>query len=102
MKHCLTVILKATLEESSEVYFAGHVAKKLYDIHCCDLCEAKYVKSNEHLADIDEMLIIHKMYDRSNISTGGLRAPSDLLKIIVRLCLDVFNKKFKKMYFKKR
>lgn len=82
-----------SLETCSVTYFAGYLAKKCLDQFSCYDCELNLIVSKTNLYDESLLLLMYKTYDHVD-PIQGLKAPSNQLLQIVKICLDVFEKWF--------
>lgn len=87
---------KLTLETCSIVYFAGYLANKCLEKYSCKDCVTSIINPNTDLNDTDQLLITFKTYDFVG-PTLGLKAPSNLVIEITKLCLKVFQEWFNKI-----
>lgn len=89
-----------TLEDCSVTYFAGYLIYKCYKKFNCHHCQNN-LQTNNNLNDKNQLLLIHKNYS-SYQNDIALKAPSiDFNKIINRV-LDIFEKYFDKIQYKKK
>lgn len=92
----LTKMNKLSLETCSVTYFSGYLAKNCLDKFVCSDCELNLTLSKTNLNDESLLLLMYKTFDHVD-PIQGLKAPSNQLLEIVKICLDDFEKKFPKI-----
>lgn len=85
-----------TLEMCSIVYFAGYLVNKCLEKYSCEKCLTSLINPSKNLKDINQILILYKTYNFVG-PTQGLKAPSNLIVKITKICLDVFQEWFNKI-----
>lgn len=83
-------IIKSHLETCSEVYFCGYLANKCLNKFMCTDCQLHLIKPNQDLNNAQQLLIMYKTYDHVG-SMQGLKAPSEKLLNISKICFDIFS-----------
>lgn len=81
--------VKPTLQTCSEVYFTGYLAKKCLSKFTCLECQLNLINSNKNLDNQQDLLIMYKTYGHVG-PTQGLKAPSDNLLSISKICFEIF------------
>lgn len=85
--------IEPTLEMCSIVYFTGYLVKKCLEKFPCEHCQINLINPNKSLNDVNQILIIYKTYNFIG-PTQGLKAHSNLIIKITKICLDVFEEYF--------
>lgn len=81
--------VKPTLQTCSEVYFTGYLAKKCLSKFTCLECQLNLINSNKNLDNQQDLLIMYKTYGHVG-PMQGLKAPSDNLLSISKICFEIF------------
>lgn len=87
-----------SLEVCSTAYFAGYLAKKCWDKFGCTECN---LTKSKDLNDKSILLILFRTYGDVE-PTQGLKAPSDQLLDMVKICLYIFEKFFPEIKSEKK
>lgn len=84
---------KSLLETCSEVYFSGYLAKKCLIKFMCTDCQSHLIRPNHELNNEQQLLVMYKTYDHVG-PMQGLKAPSEKLLNISKMCFDIFSTKY--------
>jgi hypothetical protein len=80
-----------TLQDCSEMYFAGYLIKKCLDKFNCSMCSEKLQIQDTEIDDARQLLIINKTYD-SNLTYTKLKKPSKSITDFVSGALVILQK----------
>lgn len=87
-----------TLEECSQIYFAGYIAYYYNKKYNCNECLKSMCNLSSELNNKKELLILHRTFSNVNIDmTTGLLSPSVNLQHVVNIALKLFKNKFHKI-----
>ncbi|KAL4148879.1 hypothetical protein QTP88_003024 [Uroleucon formosanum] len=91
---------RITLEDCSVTYFAGYLIYKCYKKFNCQNCQNN-LQTNKNLNDKNQLLLINKNYSSCQ-NDIALKAPSINFNKIINRVLEIFEKHFDKIQYKKK
>ena len=76
--------------QNTLMYVAGYVCKKVLDKHRCQRCRVSMLRMDSGLVGQTDLFCVHKAYNVSRGSFGGLKAPSQFMFELLKVCEEVF------------
>jgi hypothetical protein len=81
-------------QQNTLMYITGYVCKRILDRHNCKICRSVMLRDNTALMSECDLFCSFKAYNQLRGNFGGLKAPSDFMFDVMKLCECIFNSMF--------